>query len=129
MSDNPFKILNEESAPLQHGQSVREENKSADINERIKTLISSSDIFLFMKGTPEAPMCGFSANVVGILNMVKTPFKTFDVLSDWDIRDGVKHFSNWPTFPQLYVKGQLLGGNDVITEMFESGELQEALKV
>jgi monothiol glutaredoxin len=72
-------------------------------------------------------MCGFSANTVGILNQLKKPFKTFDILSDPAIREGVKQYSNWPTYPQLYVKGKLLGGNDIINEMFQSGELEKFL--
>jgi monothiol glutaredoxin len=81
-----------------------------------------------MKGTPDMPQCGFSANVIKILNHQGVSFKTFNILSDMDIREGVKQFSNWPTYPQLYVKGQLVGGNDIITEMMQSGELEDVLK-
>lgn len=119
--NNPFNVIGQ-------GQQVQETNPSSDVQTRIKDLVSSSEIFLFMKGNPSMPQCGFSANVVGILNSIGANYKTFDVLSDWDVRDGVKAFSNWPTFPQLYVKGKLIGGNDVISELFDNGELQEALK-
>jgi monothiol glutaredoxin len=84
-------------------------------------------LFLFIKGTPEFPQCGFSANSIGILNALGKSFKTFDILSDMDIRQGVKEFSSWPTFPQLYFKGKLVGGNDIITELFETGELEKNL--
>lgn len=112
------------------GEAVSEspENKSLNVNERIKNLISSSDIFLFMKGTSEMPMCGFSANVIGILQEMQVPFKTFNILEDYELRDAIKVFSNWPTYPQLYVRGKLIGGNDIVTELFESGELEEILK-
>jgi len=83
---------------------------------------------LFMKGTPDFPQCGFSANVVGLLNSLNVKYKSFDILSDMDIRQGVKEFANWPTYPQLWVKGQLVGGNDIITEMFHAGELEKILK-
>lgn len=129
MSDtkNPFEILGTDKVPTEGGTAIQEENKTGDINERIKTLIASSDIFLFMKGSPEMPQCGFSANVVSILNNVQANYKTFDILTDMDIREGVKVFANWPTYPQLYVKGKLVGGNDIITELFEARELEDVL--
>ena len=100
----------------------------SDLNARIESLINSAPIFLFMKGTPEMPQCGFSANVVKILKQYNTDYKSFNILSDMDIREGVKVFSNWPTYPQLYVKGELIGGNDIVTELMNSGELEEVLK-
>jgi monothiol glutaredoxin len=100
----------------------------SELNAKIQDLVGSSDTFLFMKGSPEAPRCGFSANTVAILANLGVDFKTFDILSDPEIRQGVKEFSNWPTYPQLYHKGQLVGGNDIITEMFHSGELEQTLK-
>ncbi|GAB4013794.1 MAG: Grx4 family monothiol glutaredoxin [Bdellovibrio sp.] len=129
MNKNPFNIINSD-APTVKGEAVTENqaDKNLDINTRIKNLISSSDVFLFMKGTPEMPMCGFSANVIGILQQVNVPFKTFNILEDHDLRDAVKVYSNWPTYPQLYVRGKLIGGNDIVTELFESGELDEVLK-
>jgi monothiol glutaredoxin len=81
-----------------------------------------------MKGTPEMPQCGFSANVVKILNEQSVKFASFNILSDMDIREGVKAYSSWPTYPQLYVKGELIGGNDIIMEMKNSGELENVLK-
>lgn len=95
--------------------------------ERIKDVIASSDVVLFMKGVPAAPQCGFSAAVVQILSSLKVPFKCVDVLSDSQIREGIKTFSNWPTIPQLYVKGEFLGGSDIIREMFQAGELTALL--
>ena len=100
-----------------------------DLNGRINSLINSAPIMLFMKGTPEMPQCGFSANVVKILNLNNAQFNSFNILSDMDIREGVKAFSNWPTYPQLYVKGELIGGSDIINELMNSGELADILKV
>jgi monothiol glutaredoxin len=100
----------------------------SELNARIKDLINSSPVFLFMKGSPEMPQCGFSANVVKILNQYNAEYKSFNILSDMDIREGVKSYSNWPTYPQLYVKGELIGGNDIITELMQTGELETILK-
>jgi monothiol glutaredoxin len=120
---NPFQVVG--GNPI----SESEQNKSLDLNTRITNLIGSAPIMLFMKGTPEMPQCGFSANVCKILNHVGVSYNTFNILSDMDIREGVKNFSNWPTYPQLYIKGQLVGGNDIITEMMNNGELEQALKL
>ena len=125
---NPFNVLGDQSTPPNSGQEHQEQEKSENLNERIKGIVGSSDIFLFMKGTPEAPQCGFSANVCALLNHLGVPYKTFNVLADMDIRQGIKEYSNWPTIPQFYVKGQFVGGNDIITELYENGELQEMLK-
>jgi len=95
--------------------------------ERIKDIIASSDVVLFMKGVPAAPQCGFSGAVVQILAGLKIPFKGVDVLSDPQVREGIKSFSNWPTIPQLYVKGEFLGGADIVREMFQAGELAAVL--
>jgi len=95
--------------------------------ERIKDIVASSDVVLFMKGVPAAPQCGFSAAVVQILSGLKVPFKGVDVLSDPQVREGIKSFSNWPTIPQLYVKGEFLGGADIVREMFQAGELTAVL--
>src|SRR3974390_1131571 len=95
--------------------------------ERIKELIASSDVVLFMKGAPTAPQCGFSAGVVQILSRLSVPFKGVDVLSDAEIREGIKVFSSWPTIPQLYVKGEFVGGGDIVREMFQAGELMALL--
>lgn len=94
---------------------------------RIKGMVEKNKRFLFMKGQPEMPMCGFSARVVEVLRHYGKDFESFDILSDQEMRHGVKVFSNWPTFPQLYVDGQLVGGCDVIMEMHQDGELEEAL--
>lgn len=91
--------------------------------ERIQSDISSNPVVLYMKGTPVFPQCGFSARVVQILSHMGVPFKGVNVLEDMEIREGIKSFSNWPTIPQLYVKGEFIGGCDIVTEMFQSGEL------
>ena len=97
--------------------------------ERIQTLIRSSPIFVFMKGTKLMPQCGFSNNVVQILNALGMSFETFDVLSDTEIRQGIKDFSEWPTIPQVYVKGEFMGGSDILIEMYNNGELKEKLEI
>ncbi|RUS90030.1 hypothetical protein EGW08_002217, partial [Elysia chlorotica] len=99
-----------------------------DLNKRLKGIINQSPVVLFMKGSPSAPRCGFSKTTVEILAEVGVPYTTFDILSDEEVRQGLKAYSNWPTYPQLYVKGELLGGLDIIKEMKESGELESALK-
>jgi monothiol glutaredoxin len=99
------------------------------LRQRIQDLITSSPVFVFMKGTKLMPQCGFSNNVVQILNSLAVPFDTFDVLSDMEIRQGIKEFSDWPTIPQVYVKGEFLGGSDILIEMYNSGELREKLAV
>jgi monothiol glutaredoxin len=91
--------------------------------ERIKGIVASSDVVLFMKGVPAAPECGFSASVVQILNGLKVPFKGVNVLADPQVREGIKSYSDWPTIPQLYVKGEFLGGADIVRAMFQEGEL------
>jgi monothiol glutaredoxin len=100
-----------------------------DLQERIQGLIASSPVFVFMKGNKLMPQCGFSNNVVQILHSLGVPFETFDVLSDMDIRQGIKDYSNWPTIPQVYLKGEFLGGSDILIEMYNSGELRETLTV
>lgn len=99
----------------------------SDVNNRIQTLIDGNDVVLFMKGTKAMPQCGFSSRVAGVLNYMGVPFQDVDVLSDADIRQGIKDFSDWPTIPQLYVKGEFVGGCDIITEMTLSGELDQLL--
>jgi monothiol glutaredoxin len=95
----------------------------SDIKDRIKTELESADVVLFMKGTPQMPQCGFSQQVVQILNHVGAPYKAINVLADGEIREGIKAYSSWPTIPQLYVKQEFLGGCDITREMFQSGEL------
>ena len=98
-----------------------------DISERIKSEINSQDVVLFMKGTPVMPQCGFSAAVVGVLSHIGVQFKGVNVLEDEEIREGIKVYSDWPTIPQLYVKGEFMGGCDIVREMYETGELLEML--
>ena len=98
------------------------------ITKRIRQDISENEVVLFMKGTPVFPQCGFSATVVQVLSHLGVKFKGVDVLQDPGLRQGIKDFSNWPTVPQLYAKGEFIGGCDIIREMFQSGELQETLK-
>jgi monothiol glutaredoxin len=93
------------------------------VHDRIQQEVSSSDVLLFMKGTPVFPQCGFSAATVGILSNLGVKFKAIDVLKDPEIRQGIKEFSNWPTIPQLYVKGEFVGGCDILKEMYEADEL------
>lgn len=95
---------------------------------RIQQEINEAPVVLFMKGSPMFPQCGFSAAVVQVLSSIGVKFKGIDVLTDPEIREGIKSFSNWPTIPQLYVKGEFVGGCDIVREMAENGELQEALK-
>ena len=96
---------------------------SNTVHDRIQSEVSGNDVLLFMKGTPVFPQCGFSAAVVHILSDVGVKFKAIDVLKDPEIRQGIKEFSNWPTIPQLYVKGEFLGGSDILREMYEADEL------
>ncbi|MCO4752910.1 MAG: Grx4 family monothiol glutaredoxin [Bacteriovoracaceae bacterium] len=119
--NNPFKILNEDGA----SKEVKASEVTGDLKERIETIIKSNKLVLFMKGNEHFPQCGFSANTVAILKHIGAQFNTFDILQDMDIRQGLKEYSNWPTFPQLYFNGKLVGGNDIITEMYESGDLKE----
>ncbi|MBY0336097.1 MAG: Grx4 family monothiol glutaredoxin [Acetobacteraceae bacterium] len=101
---------------------------SNPVFERIESDVQSNDVVLYMKGTPVFPQCGFSARVVQILSHVGVPFKGVNVLEDMEIREGIKQYTNWPTIPQLYVKGEFVGGCDIVMEMFQSGELQAMLK-
>ena len=96
--------------------------------DRIEEIVRGSDIVLFMKGTELFPQCGFSSRAVAILEHLQVPFKTVDVLQDPDIRQGVKEYSDWPTIPQLYVRGEFVGGSDIMMEMFENGELQQLVQ-
>ena len=97
--------------------------------QRIESLVASSPVVVFMKGNKLMPQCGFSNNVCQILNALAVPFETFDVLSDPEIRQGIKEFSDWPTIPQVYVQGQFMGGSDILIEMYNSGELLEKITV
>lgn len=96
---------------------------SDDVQARLKALVESNDVLLFMKGSPLFPQCGFSSRAVAILNHLGVEFESVDVLQDQGIRQGIKEFSDWPTIPQLYIKGEFVGGSDIMMEMYESGEL------
>ena len=98
------------------------------VRDRIGEEIAANDVVLFMKGTPQVPQCGFSAAVTNVLLQLGVPFKGVDVLADDAIRQGIKAFSNWPTIPQVYVKGEFVGGCDIVREMYQSGELQRLLE-
>jgi len=98
-----------------------------DNQARIATAVSSADVLLFMKGTPLFPQCGFSSRAIAILDHLGVEYATIDVLQDQGIRQGIKQFSDWPTIPQLYVKGEFVGGSDIMMEMYEAGELAELL--
>ena len=99
----------------------------SDINSRIETIVKSNDVVLFMKGTPLFPQCGFSSKAIAILDHCGVAFESVDVLQDMEVRQGIKGYSDWPTIPQLYVKGEFLGGSDIMMEMFEAGELQQLM--
>jgi monothiol glutaredoxin len=99
----------------------------SEAHSRISDLVTANDVVLFMKGTPLFPQCGFSSRAVAILDHCGVAFESIDVLQDMEVRQGIKSFSEWPTIPQLYVKGEFVGGSDIMTEMFEAGELQQLL--
>jgi monothiol glutaredoxin len=98
-----------------------------DIAQWIDNEVKTNDVVLFMKGTPDAPACGFSGRSTQILNHIDVPFKGIDVLANDDLRQGIKDYTNWPTVPQLYVKGEFIGGADIMMEMFQSGELKQLM--
>lgn len=99
----------------------------SDTNSRIADIVNASDIVLFMKGTPLFPQCGFSSRAVAILEHLGVAYDSVDVLQDMEVRQGIKSFSDWPTIPQLYVKGEFVGGSDIMMEMYEAGELQQLM--
>ena len=99
----------------------------AEVFDRIQSEIGQNPVMLYMKGTPMFPQCGFSARVVQILSHLKVPFQSANVLEDMELREGIKEFSQWPTIPQLYVKGEFVGGSDIVREMFQAGELKPYL--
>ena len=99
-----------------------------DVNQRIEEQLSGSQVLLYMKGTPDFPQCGFSGQTVAALKAIGKPFAYVNIFDDPEIREGLKQYSNWPTFPQLYVKGELVGGADIVVEMYHSGELQKLLE-
>lgn len=100
-----------------------------ELKSAIDQLLKSNKIVVFMKGTKLMPMCGFSNNVVQILNTLGVPFETVDILEDPEIRQGIKEYSNWPTIPQVYINGEFVGGSDIMIELYKSGELQQAVEL
>ena len=98
-----------------------------EANARIADIVTSNDVVLFMKGTPLFPQCGFSSKAISILDHLGVTYETIDVLQDTEVRQGIKAYSDWPTIPQLYIKGEFVGGSDIMMEMYEAGELQQAL--
>jgi monothiol glutaredoxin len=100
-----------------------------DVKERIDSLIKENKIMVFMKGNKLMPQCGFSNNVVQILNTLGVPFETINVLDDSEIRQGIKEYSNWPTIPQVYINGEFIGGSDIMIELYQKGELQQLVEV
>jgi len=100
-----------------------------ELKERIDNLVSQHKILVFMKGNKLMPQCGFSNNVVQILNTLGIPYETIDILQDYEIRQGIKEYSNWPTIPQVYIDGEFVGGSDVMIELYQKGELQQMVEV
>lgn len=100
-----------------------------ELQTRINDLLKSHKILVFMKGSKLMPMCGFSNNVVQILNSLGVPFETFDILEDSEVRQGIKEYSNWPTIPQVYINGEFVGGSDILIELYQKGELQQMVEV
>lgn len=121
---NPFNIAGGSPEPRYSGAPVDEADRTVPALDRVERLVSSSGVFLFMKGEPGQPLCGFSANAVAVLESIGVPYRTFDVLSDESIREAAKRYAGWPTFPQLWVRGELVGGHDIMLEMLETGELE-----
>lgn len=100
----------------------------SDTNQRIADIVNTNDVVLFMKGTPLFPQCGFSSKAIAILDHLGVQYESVDVLQDMEIRQGIKSFSDWPTIPQLYVKGEFVGGSDIMMEMFQDGELEQLMQ-
>jgi monothiol glutaredoxin len=100
-----------------------------ELKAQIEKLVNGNKIFVFMKGSKMMPQCGFSNNVVQILNVLGVPYQTFDILSNPEIRQGIKEYSNWPTIPQVYINGEFVGGCDILIELYQSGELQQLVEV
>jgi len=121
-------MMNGSSSSIPGGPDPTSSSLKDRLEDRLQTLIHRSPVMLFMKGSKEAPYCGFSRKVVDALQRVAVDFDTFDILTDDDVREGLKKLSNWPTYPQLYVKGELLGGCDIILEMLEAGELRDTIE-
>ena len=99
-----------------------------DVKQRIDELVKNNGVVLFMKGDRDFPQCGFSMRAVQLVNALGVPYTTFNVLEDWEVRQGIKEYSEWPTIPQLYIKGEFVGGSDVCMELFQQGELQKLVQ-
>jgi monothiol glutaredoxin len=125
---NPFRITGGSPEPRFLGAPADEVDRTVPTLDRVAKLIASADVLLFMKGIPEQPQCGFSANTVAILETMGVPYETFDILSDESIRAAAKQYASWPTFPQLWVGGEFIGGNDIMVEMYQTGELETLVK-
>ena len=110
------------------GAKGKEMTQMTDTRQQIQDVIDGNDVVLFMKGTKEMPQCGFSSRVAGVLNYMNIDYRDVNVLADEAVRQGIKEFSDWPTIPQLYIKGEFVGGCDIMKEMYQTGELQELLK-
>lgn len=100
-----------------------------ELKQRIEQIVNSHKIVVFMKGSKLMPQCGFSNNVVQILNVLGVPYETVDILQDYEVREGIKEYSNWPTIPQIYINGEFVGGSDIAVELYQSGELQQMVEV
>jgi len=124
---NPFQMSGSSDQPTLTGQVAKEKDSNLPITDRIKNLLAQYKVLLFMKGTPDFPQCGFSANVANILNRSGISYHAFDILSDQDMRQAVKEYANWPTYPQLWVNGELIGGSDIVTELAQNGELTKTI--
>ncbi len=114
---------------LKTSSSYAKNTMSTETHDRIDSLVKQNKIMVFMKGSKLMPMCGFSNNVVQILNALGVPFETVDILEDGEIRQGVKEYSNWPTIPQVYINGEFIGGSDIMIELYQKGELQQMVEV
>src|SRR5215212_10636685 len=120
--------MDEQARQAKPQGAVPQKEANMSIEQFIDNEVKSNDVVLFMKGTPQFPQCGFSGQVVQILDYIGVPYKGLNVLENEDLRNGIKTYSNWPTIPQLYVKGEFVGGCDIIREMFQAGELQSLMK-
>jgi monothiol glutaredoxin len=127
-ANNPFNIAAAPEPAGGLGQPVAEADPKAPPLERLRAMIESAPLFVLIKGTPQRPLCGFSANTVAVMDSLDVPYRSFDVLSDEAIRSAAKEHASWPTFPQVYVRGEFIGGNDIVTEMHSTGELQQLVR-
>ncbi len=121
------RLISARLAPIELQTRVYGGLKSVDVNERIKKQLESYPVLLYMKGTPDFPQCGFSAKTVSVLRAAGAKFAYINIFEDPEVREGLKAYSNWPTFPQLYVNGELIGGCDIAVELYQSGELKQIL--